>query len=137
VNAIPAAGVVLTLVLLAIAWPRSTTATPHLRGDRARLVLAVLLAVGAVPYVFADLGFYAPDPLLADEPTPGEDIAAIHLGSHEGMDGALLAFAALALSRLTPWFRAGGSQRRPRPCLPSCSPTAWRSSSPTTGSSRS
>jgi hypothetical protein len=104
VNAVPAAGVALTLVLLAAAFPRLAATAPRLAGDAARLVLAGALAVATVPYVFAELGFYAPDPILADEPTPGDDIAAVHLGSHEGMDGALLAFAALALSRLTPWF---------------------------------
>jgi hypothetical protein len=104
VNVIPAAGVVATVVLLVASLPRLTRATPRLPGDPARAVLVVLLAVGVVPYVFAELGFYAPDPLLADEPSPHEDIAAVHYGSHEGMDGALLALAALALSRLTPWF---------------------------------
>lgn len=104
VNVIPAAGVALTIALVVAAAPHFSAATPSLRGDPVRLVLAVVIAVAAIPYVFAELGFYAPDPILADEPTPGEDIAAVHLGSHEGMDGALLGLAALALSRLTPWL---------------------------------
>jgi hypothetical protein len=104
VNAIPATGVALTLVLLVVAFPRLSAATPRLPGDVVRVLLAAVLLVGVIPYLFAELGFYAPDPIMADEPTPGEDIAAVHLGSHEGMDGALLAFAVLALSRLTPWF---------------------------------
>lgn len=102
VNAIPAFGVALTVVLAALALRRLAGAAPKLLGDPLRVALAAAFAVGAVPYLFAELGFYAPDPILADEPTPGEDIAAVHLGSHEGMDGALLALGALALSRLLP-----------------------------------
>ena len=106
VNAIPALGVALTLGLLVAAWPRlSATAVPRLRGDAGRAVLAVVLVIAAFPYWFAELGFYAPDPILADEPSPNEDIAAVHLGSHEGMDGTFVALAVLALSRLTPTFR--------------------------------
>lgn len=101
-NVIPALGVVLTVALVAKAWPLLGRATPRLGGDPLRVVLAVAILVAIVPWAFAELGFYAPDPLMADEPTPGEPIAAVHLGSHEGMDGALLALGALALSRLTP-----------------------------------
>ncbi len=104
INAVPATGVVLTAVLVAIALPRLATARPRLRGDVARLVLAVATVVVAMPYWFAVLGFYAPDPIRADEPTPDEPIASVHLGNHEGMDGALITLAVLALSRLTPWF---------------------------------
>jgi hypothetical protein len=104
VNAIPFVGVLITLVLLAHAWPRLSWSWVRLPGDPARLVIGVVLAIGAIPYVFAELGFYAPDPVRADEPTPGENIASVHLGSHEGMDGALLAVAALLLTRLTPSF---------------------------------
>ena len=104
VNAIPALGVALVVVLAAAALPRLTTVRPRLGGDVLRLVLAAAIAVAAIPYWFAELGFYAPDPIRADEPTPGEDIASVHLGSHEGMDGALVALSVLALSRLTPWF---------------------------------
>jgi hypothetical protein len=104
VNAVPAAGVSLTIILLAAALPRLRGLAPRLPGDPARLALALALAVAAIPYIFAELGLYAPDPILADERTPGDDIAAVHLGSHEGMDGALLALGALALSRLPTWF---------------------------------
>jgi hypothetical protein len=104
INAIPAMGVGLTIVLLVEAWPRLGSALPRLPGDPARILLGALIAVAMIPYVFAELGFYAPDPIMSDEPTPGEAIAAVHLGSHEGMDGALLALAVIALSRLTPWF---------------------------------
>jgi hypothetical protein len=104
VNAVPALGVALIVVLVAAALPRLSTARPRLGGDVLRLVLAAAIAVAAIPYWFAELGFYAPDPIRADEPTPGEPIASVHLGSHEGMDGAIVALSVLALSRLTPWF---------------------------------
>jgi hypothetical protein len=104
VNAIPAVGVAITVGLLVFAWPRLGWTRVRLPGDPLRIVIAVVVAVGAIPYYFAELGFYAPDPIRADEPTPGEDIASVHLGSHEGMDGTLLALAALLLTRVTPWF---------------------------------
>jgi len=105
-NAVPALGVALTVALLVAAWPRlSAAAVPRLRGDTVRIVAAVVLMLAAFPYWFAELGFYAPDPILADEPSPNEDIASVHLGSHEGMDGTVLALAVLALSRLPPSFR--------------------------------
>jgi hypothetical protein len=105
VNMVPATGVVLTLLLVARAVPRLSNIPERLHGDRLRLGIAVVLAVGMIPYLFAELGFYGPNPLLADEPTPWDpQIAAVHLGSHEGMDGALIALAVLALSRLTPSF---------------------------------
>ena len=93
VNAIPAVGVALTIALLVRAWPRLSRRWVRLPGDPLRIVIAVVIAIGAIPYDFAELGFYAPDPIRADEPTPGENIASVHLGSHEGMDGALLAVA--------------------------------------------
>jgi hypothetical protein len=104
VNVVPAVGVALAIALLVRAWPRLGWTWARLPGDPVRLVLAAGIAIAAIPYYFADLGFYAPDPIRADEPTPDEDIASVHLGSHEGMDGALLAIAALLLTRLTPWF---------------------------------
>jgi hypothetical protein len=105
VNALPAIGVALVVVLLVATARRLTTGRPRLAGDPLRVVLAAAIALATVPYLFAELGFYAPDPIMADEPTPGEPtIAAVHLGSHEGMDGALLALGSVLLSRLTPWF---------------------------------
>ena len=102
-NAIPAAGVAVSLLLsLVAAPPRNRRAGTRLPGDPARVALAAALFVVAVPWFFAEAGFYAPDPILADEPSPDEPIAAVHLGHHHGTDGVLLALAALALSRLPP-----------------------------------
>ena len=103
-NALPALGVALTVLLVLRAWPRFERGG-RLAGDRLRLALTGALAVVAIPWVFAELGFYAPDPILADERSPGEELAAVHLGRHHGMDGAMLAASALALSRLLPAAR--------------------------------
>lgn len=102
-NAVPAAGVALALVLTLVAARGGLrAASVRLLGDRLRVALAALLLIMAVPWIFAELGFYAPDPILADEPSPGEPLAAVHLGHHHGTDGVLLALFALALSRVPP-----------------------------------
>lgn len=102
-NAIPAAGVGIALLLtLAAARGGRRPAPVRLAGDRLRVALALLLVLIAVPWIFAELGFYAPDPILADEPSPDEPLAAVHLGHHHGTDGVLLALLALALSRVPP-----------------------------------
>ncbi len=105
-NALPAIGVALVAALTAVAVRTAGVhATPGASGDRLRIVLAVLLALIAVPWVFALAGFYAPDPIYADEPSPGEPIAAVHLGGHHGFYGVLFALTGLALSRALPSFR--------------------------------
>ena len=105
-NVLPAAGVALALALSLRAPAR---AAQRLRGDPLRVVLAVLLAVLAVPWLYAMTGFYAPGPIMADElsrstaPTSDEEtLPAVHLGSHHGFDGVLLALSALWLSRARP-----------------------------------
>ena len=109
VNAVPAAGVALALVLTVVALRRGGLgAHGSPRGDRLRIALAVLLAVAGIPWIFAELGFYAPWPFLAEE---GDPLAAVHLGRHHGTDGVLLALAALALSRQLPRFRRRGLAR--------------------------
>jgi hypothetical protein len=105
VNVFPAVGVALA-VALTLRMPLRTAS--RLPGDRLRIALAVALVVLAVPWVFAVLGFYAPDPIFADElskvpPEDGEEtLAAVHLGSHHGLVGVLLALSALVLSRVRP-----------------------------------
>jgi hypothetical protein len=104
VNVLPALGVAIAVVLSLRARP---VAPRRLAGDPLRGVAAALLVVLAVPWLFAELGFYAPDPILADElaarPAPDEEtLAAVHLGHHHGTDGVLLALAALLLSRARP-----------------------------------
>lgn len=110
VNALPAAGVGLAFALSLVALRRGGLGrlAPWLPADRARIVLSVILVVAAVPWIFAELGFYASWPFLADEIRPEPDepaIRAVHLGRHHGMDGTLLALTALALSRVLPQLR--------------------------------
>jgi predicted N-acetyltransferase YhbS len=107
VNALPALGVLLVALLVAAAVREGGVgeSLSRLPTDRLRLALAAALAVLGIPWFFAELGFYAPDPILADEVPPGESITAVHLGHHHGTDGVLLGLAALALSRALPTLR--------------------------------
>jgi hypothetical protein len=103
VNAVPAAGVALALALTVAALRRGGLGTRGAaEGDRLRIVAAAALALGSIPWLFAELGFYAPWPFLAEE---GEPLAAVHLGRHHGTDGVLLALVALVLSRQLPRYR--------------------------------
>ena len=110
VNALPAAGVALALTLSLLALRRGGLGyfAPRLRGDPVRLALSAVLLVAAIPWFFAELGFYAPWPFYAEElsPEPGDPtLRAVHLGRHHGMDGVLLTLTVLALSRVLPQFR--------------------------------
>jgi hypothetical protein len=110
VNALPAAGVALGFALFVLALRRGGLGRlgPRLRGDVIRVALAGVLLVAAIPWIFAELGLYAPWPFLAEEvrPEPEEpSLRAVHLGRHHGMDGTLLALTALALSRVLPQLR--------------------------------
>ena len=112
VNLLPAAGVVLALALSLLALRRGGLGyvAPRLRGDPVRLAIVGVLLLAAIPWFFAELGFYAPWPFYAEElsPEPGDPtLRAVHLGRHHGMDGVLLTSTALALSRVLPQLRAG------------------------------
>jgi hypothetical protein len=106
VNAIPAVGVAMALVLTVAAVRRRGLGrrVPFGAGDGVRVALAAVLLAAAVPWEAAELGF-APDlePVLVTGrpyPEPGHpQLTAVHLGHHHGMDGTLLALIALALSR--------------------------------------
>ena len=109
-NALPAAGVALAFTLSLLALRRGGLGRAGLRlpADRARIVLGAILITAAIPWIFAELGFYAPRPFLAEEVRPEPDepaLRAVHLGRHHGMDGVLLALTALALSRTLPQLR--------------------------------
>ena len=104
INAVPALGVALALGLtLAAVRSKGATFGSAARGDRLRLVLAVLLLVVALPWLAAEAGFHFPgDVFLGEEISPVRDagLAAVHLGFHHGTAGVLLALAALLLSRV-------------------------------------
>lgn len=100
-NALPALGVLIAVVLTIAMRPRLELA-PRRELDPVRIAIAAVIVVIALPWVFAEAGFYAPDPILADERVRDgkETLAAVHVGHHHGMAGALLALAAVLLSRV-------------------------------------
>jgi hypothetical protein len=112
VNAVPALGVLIALVLTGVALARGGIGASQPFGgvwDVARALLAGILILGSLPWLSGELGFYLDDvPGLGSffmsgepRPEPGHpDLTAVHLGHHHGMDGTLLALSALALSRV-------------------------------------
>jgi hypothetical protein len=113
VNAIPALGVALALVLTIVAVAQRGLGTPvrRLRGDPVRLVVAGLLVLVGLPWFFADLGVYIGHvPLLghlfmSNELAPTADNPnhrVVHLGQHHGAHGVYLGLTALALTRVLP-----------------------------------
>lgn len=104
-NAVPAMGVVIALILWILAARGTFGPLGREPGDRVRVVIIAALTLPALPWVSAELGFHLGGPFLSHEVPPGEDLAAVHLGHHHGLDGVLLATAALALSRVLPHVR--------------------------------
>ena len=117
VNGLAAAGVGVAVVLTGIAVARGGIGKPLRfgRADVVRLAVAAILFVAALPWLFAELGFYVDrvsllDPIFMSEEAftdNGHAGAAVHLGDHHGTDGVLLAWTALALSRAVPTMREG------------------------------
>lgn len=105
VNAIPALGVAIALVLTAAAARRAGTSfAPRRRWDGWRLGIAACVAVVSLPWIAAELGFHLPGDVFMGEELgrerDGTSIAAVHLGHHHGTDGAVLLLTALLLSRV-------------------------------------
>ena len=104
VNAIPALGVALVVGLTVAAARRAGAGlAPRRSGDGVRVAVAIAVVVVSLPWIAAELGFHLPggifltDDLYAE---PGEGLtAAVHLGHHHGLMGALLVLFALLLSR--------------------------------------
>lgn len=108
-----AAGAVLTLFVLTVRAARRHGVRglrPRVAGDLPRLVLAAAIVFAALPWFAADLTLsldrvpglsrvFLTD-VLRSEPARVGLNPAVHDGHHHGMDGALLALAAVALSRL-------------------------------------
>lgn len=88
----------------------------RLPGDRLRVIAALALALLAIPWMLADIGFAVDQvPGLnrvfiseAIRPNPGRPLpfSAVHDGHHHGMDGIVLAWSALLGSRLLPGLRS-------------------------------
>jgi hypothetical protein len=114
VNALAGVGALLALGLTAAALRRGGLgdSQPFNRWDYARIVVAGVLVFAALPWIWAELGYYVGDtpvigdPFIAEEVKPslgGEpSLHAVHLGHHHGLDGTLLVLAALLLSRVPP-----------------------------------
>lgn len=118
-NALAAVGTLIALVLTTLALLRGGVGYRRPFGggwDIARLVLAIVVVLAAIPWIAAGLGFYLDDvPGLGSvfltgvlRPEPGHPtLTAVHLGHHHGFDGTLLALAAIALSRTVFMLRSG------------------------------
>ena len=113
-NALAGIGVGLALLMTVVALARGGLgiSAPFGRGDWARVGLGLVLLLASFPWLAAELGFHAGGPVFLSEqlrPEPGHpDIRAVHLGHHHGMDGVLLAWTALLLSRVVPRMRRPG-----------------------------
>ena len=103
INVLPALGVLLAFGLTVAAVRRDGVAfVRRARGDRLRLVLAVLLVLLALPWLAAETGYYFPGDFFMGEEVPSvrdPGLAAVHLGFHHGNGGVVLALTALILSR--------------------------------------
>jgi hypothetical protein len=112
VNVFPALGVALALGLTLAGLRRSGLGEPagRKRLDAARLVVGVALVFVSLPWLAALTGFYLDGPYFSSTvvPEPGHpNLAAVHLGLHHGLDGALLATTAIVLSRVTGRLESG------------------------------
>ena len=111
VNALAALGVGLAFLVTVAGGGNHVRSRPA--GDRLRVALAVGALVAALPWIAAELGFYLDGvPLLGwlyrtgapphAGPVAAAALASVHHGHHHGMDGVLLVWSALLLSRLLP-----------------------------------
>ena len=105
VNAIPALGVLIALVLTVMAARRAGAAlAPRRPWGGWRLALAIVVILISLPWIAAELGFHFPGDVFMGEELgrekDGTSIAAVHLGHHHGTDGAVLVLTALLLSRV-------------------------------------
>lgn len=118
-NAFAAVGTLVVLGLTGLALRRGGIGFRRPFGGRwdvARLALAVVVVLAAVPWIAAEIGAHLDGvPGLGSvfltgvsRPEPGHPtLTAVHLGHHHGMDGAMLTLAALALSRTVFTLRSG------------------------------
>jgi hypothetical protein len=117
VHILSALGAGLTIFLTIVVARRAGTHRWAARqpGDVARIVLGALLVCIGLPWMAADLGFsltlpglhwlYQTNQLRSQPGVPGLH-QAVHYGHHHGMNGILLAVAALVLSRAISSIRA-------------------------------
>jgi hypothetical protein len=125
INVVPALGtsiaVGLTIALLARSGVSPAPGLFDVRGDHLRVAIIIILPLLAVPWLLADLGFSLDGvPVLGaiwqtgelrSQPGVAELHPAVHHGHHHGMDGVLLTFTVLLLSRRTAEIAAAGVRR--------------------------
>jgi hypothetical protein len=103
-------GLALLLTVVALAHGGLGMSAPFGDWDWARMGLALVLLLASFPWLAAELGFHAGGPVFLSEelrPEPGHPtIRAVHLGHHHGMDGVLLAWTALLVSRVVVRMRS-------------------------------
>ena len=110
VNAPAAVGVAIAfaVTVYVLATTGSGEAPIRTRTDAALGVLFLVLLLLSIPWLLANLGFYAGDVpglrsvFMSEQvvPEPGRPhLRAVHLGNHEGIDGVLLAITAVVLMR--------------------------------------
>jgi hypothetical protein len=121
-NGLAAAGVAIALALTALGLVREGVrpSGPFGRGDVLRIGAAIALLLAGLPWIFAELGFYVSDVPVLGRIFLAKEIAAsaggepslraVHLGSHHGMDGVLLAISALVLFRVPPRLASRGRE---------------------------
>jgi hypothetical protein len=112
VNALPGLGVALAAGLTVAAFRRGGLGerAGRTRLDAWRIGLGVVLLAVSLPWIAALLGFYLDGPYFSSAIVPERghpDLAAVHLGLHHGLDGAVLAAAALLLSRVVRQLEPG------------------------------
>jgi hypothetical protein len=111
VNGLSAVGVLIALVLTALALRGGAEWSPRQRGDSVRIGVAGVALLLALPWLAAELGFFLDGvPLLGrlfqtGRYSPDVALPGVHHGHHHGMDGVLLLIAALLLSRAVPSMR--------------------------------
>jgi hypothetical protein len=112
VNAIAGVGVLVALALSLLSGFRGWS--QNARGDGYRDVVGTLAVLAALPWIFAELGFFLDNVPLLDRVfetgvyrARGAE-AAVHHGHHHGLDGLLLLLAAILLSRVVPGVRTRG-----------------------------
>lgn len=123
INVLPALGVALAIGMGVAAVLRGGVESfgPARPRDRWRVALAIAVVPLAVPWLLADLGLSLDGvPVLGSiwqtgelrtQPGVPEPHPAVHLGHHHGMDGVLLFWTALLLSRTIPDLRRRALRR--------------------------
>lgn len=107
INAVPAIGVVLAIILTvaSIRMVGSGESLSWAPFDRFRVGITAFAIFLSLPWILADFGFYIADvPLLGSifmsrEIPAGETLRAVHLGDHHGINGVMYLLAGLWLSR--------------------------------------